>query len=119
MRTRKSTRKSITLQGRYFTGLGTPEEVMLADLSVGGCRFNVGDRKVMLGAPLQIYVGASGPHRAVIKWVKGEEVGVTFTTPLSETHFESFQTSHIPDPAAKNVADGFEEMGDTAPQRFC
>jgi len=97
MQTRKSNRKTISLPGRYFTGLGTPEDVTLADLSVGGCRFAYGDRKP----------------------VKGEEVGVTFTTPLSQKHFESFQASHIPDASARNAADNFDDMAGKQQQRFC
>ena len=119
MRTRKTSRKTITLPGRYFTGLGTPEDVILSDLSVGGCRFVHGERKVTLGAPLQIYVGNTGPHRAVIKWIQGEELGVTFTTPLTEEEFETFQSTHVPDRADDAVSSEFEGLPDTPPQRFC
>lgn len=119
MRTRKTTRKTITLPGRYFTGLGVPEDVVLSDLSTGGCRFHIGDRKVTLGAPIQIFVAGTGPHRATVKWVKDGEVGLTFTMPLSESQFAGFQASHIPDPAAAITSGDFEDMSDARPQRFC
>ncbi|MFL0354904.1 PilZ domain-containing protein [Erythrobacter sp. GH1-10] len=119
MRTRKNQRRSITLPGRYMTSLGTPEDVVLTDLSVGGCRFAMGSRKLTLGTPLQIYVAGSGPHRAVIKWVDKGEVGVTFSTPLSESEFETFQGSHVPDLAAQGMPGDFEPLTDTRPQRFC
>ncbi|QFT76638.1 PilZ domain-containing protein [Erythrobacter sp. THAF29] len=119
MRTRKTTRRSITLPGRFFTGLGTPEDVVLTDLSVGGCRFASGARKLPLGAPLQIYVAGSGPHRATVKWVEGGEVGVTFTSPLSEEQFENFRHSHVPDLAAQGTPGDFEDVPDELPQRFC
>lgn len=119
MRTRKTTRKSITLPGRYFTGLGTPENVTLVDLSVGGCRFANGDRRVTLGSPMQIYVANTGPHRAIVKWVQNGEVGVTFTTPLSQEQFEAFQSSHIPDAAKPEAMAPFEDMVGVKPQRFC
>lgn len=119
MRTRQTLRKNITLPGRYFTGLGTPEDVTLSDLSVGGCRFALGERGLKLGAPVQIYVGKTGPHHASVKWVKDGEAGVTFTKPLSDDLFTSFQASHIPDAANGNVMDEFEDMTGAKPQRFC
>ena len=119
MKIRKTSRKTITLPGRYITGLGKPEDVLLTDLSVGGCRITYGDRKVILGAPIQIFIGNTGPHRATIKWIKGEELGVTFTQPLSEEQFTTFQNSHVPDRVTNTVSGEFDEMNGTAPQRFC
>lgn len=119
MRTRKTNRKTITLPGRYFTGLGTPVDVTLSDLSVGGCRFPKGDLKLIPGAPIQIYVGGSGPHRASIKWVADGDVGVTFTTPLDQELFENFQSSHVPDRQATGRPGDFDSVPDTLPQRFC
>ncbi len=119
MRTRQSSRKNITLPGRYFTGLGTPEDVVLTDLSVGGCRFANGNRRVTLGSPIQIYVANTGPHRATVKWVQDGKVGVTFTSPLSQDQFSAFQSSHIPDTIDPGAMDSFQDMKDAKPQRFC
>ena len=119
MRTRQTSRKSITLPGRYFTGLGTPEDVILSDLSVGGCRFALGERDLKMGMPVQLYVANTGPHRATVKWVKDGETGVTFTAPLSDELFASFQASHIPDASNIPSIDDFDDMSSAKPQRFC
>ena len=55
----------------------------------------------------------------MIKWVDKGEVGVTFSTPLSESEFETFQGSHVPDLAAQGMPGDFEPLTDTRPQRFC
>lgn len=119
MRTRQNHRKTITLPGRYFTGLGSPVDVQLTDLSVGGCRFAIGNQKLSLGSPVQIYVGGAGPYRANIKWVENGEAGVTFASPLSDEEFANFRNSHVPDLDALRRSGDFDDMPDTPPQRFC
>ncbi|WP_298335390.1 PilZ domain-containing protein [uncultured Erythrobacter sp.] len=119
MRTRQINRKLITLHGRYSTGLGEPQDVTLRDLSPGGCRFELSSKKMAPGAPLQIFVGSTGPHRAVVKWIKDGEAGVNFLQPLSEAQFNSFQTSHIPNAPLASSSDAFDDVKDMTPQRFC
>lgn len=119
MRTRQDNRKQISLPGRFSTGLGEPRDVVLRDLSCGGCRIEVPSAQIAPGAPLQIYVGQTGPHRAVVRWAKDGELGLSFRTPLSEQQFSSFQASHIPDSADQNPSAAFEELADMTPQRFC
>lgn len=119
MRTRQTNRKHISLPGRFSTGLGEPQDVVLRDLSCGGCRFAAGSQKIAPGAPLQIYVGQTGPHRAIVRWAKEGEVGLGFLKPLTQQQFESFQASHIPDSTNANPQAAFEDMGDLTSQRFC
>lgn len=119
MRTRQVNRKLITLHGRYSTGLGEAHEVTLRDLSPGGCRFELASEKIAPGSPLQIFVAETGPHRAIVKWIKDGEAGVEFLRPLSETHFNNFQTSHIPDSAKASATATFDDIKDMTPQRFC
>ena len=119
MRTRQTNRETISLPGRYFTGLGKPEDVTLSDLSVGGCRFALGQRKLLLGAPVQIYVGSSGPHRATVRWTKDGEAGVTFRVPLPKQMLASLQDGDIPDAPKTDAMDAFDDMTDAQPQRFC
>lgn len=119
MRTRKAIRKNINLPGRYSNGPGEPQDVILRDLSTGGCRFNSGLRRLTPGSPLQIYVAGTGPHRAIVKWVAGGDVGLGFTVPLAEDQFRRFQASHIPDAADMNTSVDFEDLSDVKPQRFC
>lgn len=119
MRTRKTSRKNINLPGRYSTGRGDAQDVVLRDVSVGGCRFDAGLRKLPPGLPVQIYVAGTGPHRAIVKWVDGREVGLGFLMPLSEDLFGRFQGSHVPDPSEMNTSVHFEDISDVKPQRFC
>ena len=119
MRTRQTSRKAINLPARYLTGLGEPQDVFLRDLSTGGCRFAIGNRRISLGAPIQIFVGGTGPHRAIVKWVAKGEAGINFTIPLDDNLVDSFQASHVPDHAQMNVSTKFEDMSGVLPQRFC
>ncbi|WP_432201345.1 PilZ domain-containing protein [Erythrobacter sp. W53] len=119
MKTRQKPRKAFTLPGRYFTGLGAPVDVMLTDLSEGGCRFVTGGRALPLGANLQIYVANSGPHLASVKWAAQGEVGVTFSSPLATEKFEQFQNSHVPDASWSEQIGEFDAMPEGPPRRFC
>lgn len=119
MRTRKTSRKAINLPGRYSTGLGEPCDVLLRDLSPGGCRFVSSQHRLNLGSPIQIYVAGTGPHRAIVKWVSNGEVGLGFLAPLSDDQFNRFQSSHIPDPNDRNLSADFDDITDLKPQRFC
>ena len=119
MRTRKTPRKAINVPGRYFTGLGDPVDVTLGDLSEGGCRFPIEAHKLNIGAPLQIYIAGSGPHRAAVRWIDDGQVGVTFATPLSTEQFEKFEGSHVPDLSSDAIPGEFEIASDALPQRFC
>ncbi|MCK0129496.1 PilZ domain-containing protein [Erythrobacter sp. F6033] len=119
MQTRQTSRKTVSLPGRYFTGLGSPVDVTLIDLSTGGCRFAPGPGKFTPGTPLQIFVGSSGPHRAKIKWSDGGDIGVTFVTPLSEEVIEQTLDGHVPDLSKDMTPGEFEPMGKSLPNRFC
>lgn len=119
MRTRKAPRKSIAVPGRYFTGLGDPVDVTLSDLSEGGCRFPIGNQRLNIGAPIQIYVASSGPHRATVRWIDQGQVGVTFAVPLETEQFEKFRISHVPDMTQDDTPGEFEVVPNALPQRFC
>lgn len=115
MRTRQKTRKLLTVPGRYFTGRGSPVDVMLSDLSEGGCRFSAEDTKLAAGLHLQIFIAGTGPYQASIRWIDDGEVGVTFASPLEAAQFEQFQNSHVqafsPDAAGS--------AQDQLPRRLC
>ena len=83
------------MPGRYLTGLGVPHDVILRDLSVGGCRFETGGRNFALGSPVQIFVAGTGPHRATVKWVADGEVGLSFTVELTQQQFDAFQSTPL------------------------
>ncbi len=119
MRTRQTKRKIIELPGRCYTGQGTPQDVILKDLSVGGCRFETQSVKLGLGSRLQIYIAGTGPHHASVTWVEKGEVGITFRTPLSEEKFEGFQSSHVP-VYSQSSGGAFDAMPeDQSTRRFC
>ncbi|MEP0189631.1 MAG: PilZ domain-containing protein [Erythrobacter sp.] len=119
MQTRQKPRKALNLPGRFFTGLGVPVDVTMSDISVGGCRFPVGEQQFAIGTPLQIFIAGTGPHRAAIRWVENGEAGVTFTTPLSEDLVDGMQVSHVPDASEESVPGDFDAMDDAKPRRFC
>lgn len=119
MRTRKTPRKALNVPGRYFTGLGDPVDVTLSDLSEGGCRFPIGNQKLNVGAPMQIYVASTGPHRASVRWIDDGQAGVTFASPLETEQFEKFRVSHVPDGSIDDKPGEFEIVPDALPQRFC
>jgi hypothetical protein len=119
MKTRQSSRKKINLPGRYISGSGELQDVVLRDLSPSGCRFDLGLRRLTPGSPLQMYVAGTGPHRGIVKWVAGGEAGLGFLAPLPESQFGRFQSSHIPDPADRNIGVGPDDIGQIKPQRFC
>ena len=119
MKTRKIQRKTITIPGRYFTGRGSPKDVIIADLSPGGCRFTVSEQGLIPGTRLQIFIGNTGPFHAVVKWAAKGEVGLTFATPIDEEQFERFKNSHVPDFTNGEATGSFEEVPDALPNRFC
>jgi hypothetical protein len=122
MQTRQKARRKINVPGRYFTGVGAPVDVVLRDISEGGCRFPVEAAHLAIGAPVQIFVGTSGPHRAAVRWVSGGEVGIKFAAPLPAHTIAQFQNSHIPDPSDPAATGGFAPMSPDpqgTPRRFC
>ncbi len=119
MQTRQKPRKALNLPGRFFTGLGTPVDVIMSDVSEGGCRFPISAQKLTIGAPMQIYIAGSGPHRAAVRWVADGEAGVIFSVPLDEELVEGFQVSHVPDASAEATPGDFEAMDGEKPRRFC
>lgn len=122
MQTRKKTRRNINLPGRYFTGTGQPVDVVLRDVSEGGCRFPLGSLDLATGSPIQIFIGALGPYRGTVRWIGNGEVGVNFTTPLSAEVVARFQSSHIPDPSGEQPTGTFAPMSPGEggpPRRFC
>ncbi len=119
MQARKEERKTISIPGRYFTGLGAPVDVQLKNLSEKGCCLAEVSGNLPIGSRLQIHVGSSGPHHAHVKWSKNGDVGVTFVTPLDPDKFQGFQASHVPDMTQDMVSGDFEKMEPGRPQRFC
>ena len=121
MQTRQTQRKTITLAGRYFSGAGEPVDVLIRDLSIGGCRFDATGPHLVQNTRLQIFLEGSGPHYAMVKWAADGEVGITFITPLSEELFARFQNSHVAlhDKERTRTSSDFDPMPQSLPRRFC
>ncbi|MHA7820883.1 MAG: PilZ domain-containing protein [Erythrobacter sp.] len=119
MKTRQTQRKTITLAGRYFAGLGSPVKVLINDLSPRGCRFAVDAPQPIRGSRVQLYLERSGPHHATVKWVKHGEIGVTFDAVLNDDLFRQFQNSHVPAAGEDRAPEAFVETPKGTPSRFC
>lgn len=119
MKTRQTQRKTITLAGRYLGGSGRPVDVTINDLSQRGCRFAVDAPQPARGSQVQLFLEGSGPHHAMVKWVKDGEVGVTFIAQLDENLFRRFQNSHVPSLDDNRPRDGAVAPPKGAPNRFC
>ena len=119
MQTRKIPRKTITIPGRYFTGRGTPTDVVIADLSVKGCRFAVPEGGLVPGTRVQIFIGKAGPFHGTVKWATNGEVGLTFVTPIPDEQYDSFQNSHVPYLGRGDSGAAFDEVPEALPNRFC
>lgn len=119
MRTRQQPRRQIDLPGRYFTGVGAPVDVVVSDVSEGGCRFPIGAARLAPGTPLQLTIAASGPHRATVRWIEDGAVGVVFAQPLSAELVEQLKSGANSDHPAAAAPAKFEPAPDQRPQRFC
>lgn len=119
MQTRQTQRKTITLAGRYFTGLGAPIDATIMDLSPRGCRFAVSTPNLNRGSRVEVYLEGSGPHHATIKWIEKGEVGVTFDAALSDELFARFQNSHVPGLDEERAPEAFRPMPKSSSHRFC
>lgn len=119
MQTRQTKRKTITLAGRYVPGPGGAVDVKVNDLSPRGCRFAVAAPQPGIGSRVQLYLEGSGPHFALVKWVRKGEVGVTFIAPLSDELFSKFQNTHVPALDVERTAEAFALSPKGAPTRFC
>lgn len=95
MRTRQNHRKPLTLPGKYYSGKGGAVEVTLGDISRGGCSFEKGRHRLEQGAPIRIYIDNAGPFAARVRWVEGEQAGVTFDPPLEAEQLAHFRNCHV------------------------
>lgn len=117
METRRDSRRQTSIQGRYYTGLGTPVDVMILDLSHGGCRFVVNDETLRVGTPLQLHIGSSGPYRASVRWANDGEVGVRFVLELEAEELAELQCGESLDP--DDMSSQIQPPTSATPLRFC
>lgn len=118
MRTRKKPRKAITLPARYYTGHGTPVDVLLTDLSEDGCRLAIGAARLAPGTPIQVAVAGAGTYPGIVRWCVGGEAGVTFLQTLDEAELARLQNTHSPLAPGEEPEAQFQPMRQP-PLRFC
>ncbi len=93
---RREPRIPVTLQGRYRTGNGTANDVVVQDISTTGCKFYDRFSNLQTGNYLSIRVGNIGPIDAAVRWKEGTIVGVRFDSPMHASVLEHMVKT-IPD----------------------
>ncbi|MDP2130744.1 MAG: PilZ domain-containing protein [Erythrobacter sp.] len=84
MKARRSARVSTTTTGSCRTARGMQWDIMLADLSQGGCRIEDPQGRLRLGEYVRLYIAGTGPHVAEVAWRQGAWIGLEFARPLPE-----------------------------------
>jgi hypothetical protein len=74
-------RHDTSILGRLRTSSGA-RDVTVLDLSEHGCRFHDRFGQMPEGISVTIKIGPVGPIAAMVKWRRGEYVGVQFENPL-------------------------------------
>jgi hypothetical protein len=88
MRTRGSLRIPTEAIGSCRTSRGMQWDMVLADLSEGGCRFDDPRGRLRLGEFVRLYIAGTGPHMAEVAWRQGSRVGIEFARPLPARVFQ-------------------------------
>lgn len=126
MRTRKVERKQTELAGQCCTSQGRLFDITVHDLSNGGCRFADDDPALFVGAPANIMINGTGPHRCFVRWREDGQVGVSFVRPMSEDEIAQVLSGKMPPRAPAQAMP--DEKPASAPQpaaptgmvrRFC
>jgi hypothetical protein len=83
VRTRKTTRLPITATGACRSAHGMLWDVVLADLSEGGCRIADARGRLRQGEMVRLFIAGTGPHLARVAWRDAGEAGLVFQSNLS------------------------------------
>jgi len=85
MQTRKTDRKQVAIPGQCCTAQGRVFDIVLSDLTTGGCGFADSEHCLAIGAPVSLMIAGSGPHRAHVRWASDGAVGVSFQAPFAQS----------------------------------
>lgn len=88
MRIRGSLRIPTEATGSCRTSRGMQWDIVLADLSEGGCRIDDPRGRLRLGEFVRLYIAGTGPHMAEVAWRQGDRVGIEFARPLPARLFQ-------------------------------
>ena len=119
MQIRETSRRTLSVPARYVTGMGTPVDVTMRDISTGGCCFKDGQRQLRIGTPLQIHIAGSGPYRAAVRWIEGDLVGIKFVLMLEEEEVERFEALEALDGSEPVKPFDLPPITEGQPLRFC
>ena len=103
MRTRKVERKRTDIGGQCCTNQGRLLEIVVCDLTEGGCRFRDADASLFPGMPVNLMISGSGPYACYVRWREDSDVGVSFARPLSPTLLEQLLNGKPPAAAPQSV----------------
>lgn len=89
MRVRRSSRVGLTATGSCRTARGITFDVVVADLSPGGCRIDDPAGLLAQGEQIRLTIAATGPHMAEVAWRRRGRVGIEFRSDLPEQVLQS------------------------------
>lgn len=81
---RGGARETVVIQGTCRIGERPAEDVLVTDLSAGGCRLRGNSVGVTKTEAVELWVAGTGPIAAKLKWLKQGSVGLAFDTPLAD-----------------------------------
>ena len=118
MKTRKIDRTPITARGTLRTVDGKSRDVVILDLSEGGCRIGEGVDDIFNAAPVELHFSGTGPHRANVRWVRDGEIGIGFVRELAPALLDQLSD---PDSTAAPTQAGYPQAGTPKKpvRRFC
>lgn len=85
-------------------------DVVLADLSQGGCRFADPRGILRKGARVELFIAGNGPHHAHIRWAEQGEAGVAFDRALNDQLLDCLQRGVTPPAQPGAVGQGPRRM---------
>ncbi|MGX7927808.1 hypothetical protein ACWPMX_14670 [Tsuneonella sp. HG094] len=100
---RAGERDVVSLEGRCRIGDGAEEAVAVLDFDARGCRVRGITTAVVKNAPVLLWLGATGPHPARLRWLKRGSAGLAFEAPLGDDDLAEALRSAVPAVPARVV----------------
>ena len=88
MQARKTSRVRTDADATCKNPRGFSWDVLVDDLSIGGCRVDDPRHGRELGSHIQIMIAETGPYTAEVAWRQGDRVGLEFLAKLDPEAFE-------------------------------
>ena len=111
MQARKTSRVRTDADATCKNPRGFSWDVLVDDLSIGGCRVDDPRHGRELGSHIQLMIAETGPYTAEVAWRQGDRVGLEFLTKLDPQLFalmasgEWDQAREVESGAASQAAD--------------